>query len=95
MDVPGASTRDGHPAPYPVEIAERLIRVFSFAGETVLDPFVGTGTTSMAALLSGRNSIGNEIEPVYLEMARRNVENLSREPRFSGAVRSSVCVTAS
>jgi site-specific DNA-methyltransferase (adenine-specific) len=95
MDVPGASTRDGHPAPYPVEIAERLIRLFSFAGDTVLDPFLGTGTTSMTALLCGRNSIGNEIEPAYLEMARRNVESLSGQPRFTGAVRSSVCVTAS
>jgi len=67
-DLPGASTRD-HPAPYPVELAERLIRMFSFAGDTVLDPFMGTGTTSVAAARCGRNSIGVEIDPHYRKMA--------------------------
>lgn len=92
-DIRGASTRDGHPAPYPVELAERLIRLFSFAGDTVLDPFAGTGSTCAAALLSGRNSIGNEIEAGYLQIARSRLESLSRQPRFAGAIRSSVCVT--
>ena len=68
-DVKGESTRNGHPAPYPVEIAERLIRLFSFVGDTVLDPFAGTATTSVAAMNSGRNSIANELEPKYLAMA--------------------------
>ncbi len=49
-DIKGASTRSGHPAPFPVEIAERFVRMFSFAGDTVLDPFAGTGSTSLAAL---------------------------------------------
>jgi modification methylase len=66
--VTGASTRN-HPAPFPVELATRLIRMFSFAGDTVLDPFVGTGTTSLAAAYSGRNSIGIEIDPTYLASA--------------------------
>src|SRR5712691_5390730 len=57
-DIRGASLRDGHPAPFPMELAERLIRMFSFAGDTVLDPFVGTGSTSVAAVHCGRNSIG-------------------------------------
>ncbi|MEP0848372.1 MAG: site-specific DNA-methyltransferase [Phycisphaerae bacterium] len=70
--VTGASTRD-HPAPYPVELAERLIRMFSFAGDTVLDPFLGTGTTSVAAARCGRNSIGCEVDPHYFEMAERRV----------------------
>jgi DNA modification methylase len=65
-DIRGVSTRNGHPAPYPVELAERLIRMFSFAGDTILDPFAGTGSTSIGALLTGRNSVGNEIEPTYL-----------------------------
>lgn len=69
----GASTRS-HPAPYPVELAERLIRMFSFAGDTVLDPFVGTGTTMLAASRWGRNSIGVEVSPDYAEMARRRFE---------------------
>ena len=72
-DLRGASTRDGHPAPYPVELAERLIKMFSFAGDTVLDPFAGTGSTSQAAIISGRNSIANEIEPAYVEIARQRI----------------------
>ncbi len=62
--VTGASTRE-HPAPYPVELAERLVRMFSFVGDTVLDPFMGTGTTSLAAANWGRNSIGVEIDEHY------------------------------
>lgn len=73
FDIKGASTRNGHPAPYPVELAERLVRMFSFAGDTILDPFVGTGSTSIAALRAGRNSIGNEIEPKYLSIAREKL----------------------
>ena len=64
----GASTKR-HPAPYPLELAERLIRMFSFVGDTVLDPFAGTGTTSVAAALWGRNSIGFEIDETYLAHA--------------------------
>ena len=72
-DVKGESTRKGHPAPYPVELAERLIRLFSFAGDTVLDPFAGTGTTSVAAIRCGRNSIANELEPKYLTIAKERL----------------------
>ncbi|MEZ6192340.1 MAG: site-specific DNA-methyltransferase [Phycisphaerales bacterium] len=68
----GASTRD-HPAPYPAELAERLIRMFSFAGDTVLDPFMGTGTTTIAASNAGRNSIGVEIDPTYFEYAETRI----------------------
>jgi len=60
----GASTRK-HPAPYPVELAERLIRMFSFVGDTILDPFMGTASTQIAAARSGRNSIGVEVDPAY------------------------------
>lgn len=60
----GASTRS-HPAPFPVALAGRLIRMFSFVGDTVFDPFLGTGTTSLAALRTGRNSIGSEVDPAY------------------------------
>ena len=67
-DIPGTSLR-GHPAPYPVELAERLIRMFSFAGDTVLDPFLGSGSTQLAAAACGRNSIGVEVDPAYIEMA--------------------------
>ena len=60
----GASTRE-HPAPFPVELADRLIRMFSFVGDNVLDPFMGTGSTNIAAAKCGRNSIGCEIDPEY------------------------------
>jgi len=76
-DVKGESTRQGHPAPFPEQLAERLIRLFSFAGDTVLDPFVGTGTTSVAALNSGRSSIGVEIEAKYFKMAERRLRMAS------------------
>ena len=82
--VTGASTKQ-HPAPYPLELAERLIRMFSFVGDTVLDPFMGTGTTNVAATKWGRNSIGVEIDPHYFEMAAKRIEN--DIPRlFSGRV---------
>ena len=64
----GASTKD-HPAPFPPELAYCLVRMFSFYGDTVLDPFCGTGTTMLAAMKTGRNSIGVEIDPRYCEMA--------------------------
>jgi DNA modification methylase len=72
-DVRGASLRD-HPAPYPVELADRLIRMFSFVGDTVLDPFCGTGTSILAAMTSGRNSVGVEIDPSYFDYAKRRIE---------------------
>jgi DNA modification methylase len=68
----GASTRE-HPAPYPEELASRLIRMFSFVGDTVLDPFLGTGTTTVAASRWGRNSIGVELHPEYFAMAERRI----------------------
>lgn len=64
----GASTRK-HPAPFPHKLAERLIRMFSFVGDTILDPFMGTGTSCVAAAGLGRNSIGIEVEPSYYDMA--------------------------
>jgi len=91
-DIPGASTRTGHPAPYPLELAVRLIRMFSFAGDTVLDPFLGTGTTSVAAATTGRSSIGVEIDPNYFEMARSRLAALASEGRMFGATRVDVAV---
>lgn len=70
----GASTRN-HPAPYPLALAERLIRMFSFVGDTVLDPFMGTGTTNVAAQKWGRHSIGYELEPSYFAMAAQRLED--------------------
>jgi len=63
----GASTKK-HPAPFPIELATRLVKMFSFYGDTVLDPFCGSGTTMLAALNSERNSIGIEIEKKYCQL---------------------------
>lgn len=65
--IGGASTRR-HPAPFPAALAERLVRMFSFVGDTVLDPFAGTGATNVAAARWGRHSIGYEIEPGYFDL---------------------------
>ena len=74
--IPGASTRD-HPAPFPVALAERLIRMFSFVGDTILDPFSGTGTTTIAAIACGRNSVGYEIDGHYVALARRRIADMT------------------
>ena len=79
----GASTKD-HPAPYPLELAERLIRMFSFVGDVVLDPFMGTGSTNLAAAKHGRNSIGIEVDPHYFDIAcsrtKREAPGIFRTP---------------
>lgn len=92
LDIKGESTRRGHPAPYPPSLAERLIKLFSFAGDTVLDPFVGTGTTNLAAVATGRNSIGNEIEPAYLKIAEQRLQLATAMSRTFGATHSSLTV---
>ena len=81
-DVVGASTKL-HPAPFPSELAKRLVRMFSFVGDTVLDPFLGTGTTSLAAARSGRNSIGVEITPGYLDLAKAALDEEAADRRRS------------
>jgi site-specific DNA-methyltransferase (adenine-specific) len=91
-DIRGASTRSGHPAPFPVELARRLICMFSFAGDVVLDPFVGTGTTSVAAIKCGRNSIGVEIDATYLKMARDRVSRAASDENFFGSCDAEVVV---
>jgi DNA modification methylase len=74
-DIPGETTKE-HPAPFPLELAERLVRMFSFVGDVVLDPFAGTGTTLLAALKWGREAIGVELVPRYAKLAE---ERLARE----------------
>ncbi len=72
-DIPGASLKE-HPAPFPLEIPLRLIRMFSFAGDVVLDPFGGTGTTALAAMQLGRSSVSYEVEPDYIPMIVRRLQ---------------------
>lgn len=89
-DIRGSSTRAGHPAPYPSELAERLIRMFSFAGDMILDPFAGTCSTVLAAMAAGRSSLVNEIESSYLESAHMRVIREVTKQRFIGAMHATV-----
>lgn len=82
--VTGASTKQ-HPAPFPLELAERLIRMFSFVGDTVLDPFMGTGTTNLAASRWGRNSVGVEVDPHYFDLACQRITDATAD-LFGNAV---------
>ena len=71
------SIDQNHPAPYPLELATRLIKMFSFVGDTVFDPFMGTATTNVAAAHAGRNSIGVEVDPHYFEIAAKRMTSES------------------
>lgn len=77
-DVTGASTKQ-HPAPFPPALASRLVRMFSFVGDTVVDPFMGTGTTNLAAAIAGRNSVGVELDPDYFQMAQDRMKQESTD----------------
>lgn len=76
-DIPGASRLKGHPAPYPVRLASRLIRMSSYVEDVVLDPFLGTGATTMAAIETKRSSIGLEIVENYWTAGRARFDSLN------------------
>jgi len=69
----GGAKQEGHIAMFPEELPKRLIKMFSFIGETVLDPFLGSGTTTLAAKNLGRNSIGYEINPEFIEITKKKL----------------------
>lgn len=90
----GASTRQ-HPAPFPVELPTRLIRMFSFVGDTVLDPFSGTASTSVAAAAWGRDSVGSEVEPLYFDMASKRLNQLAHvDAQLPGSTSTPVSTTS-
>jgi site-specific DNA-methyltransferase (adenine-specific) len=66
--------------------------MFSFAGDTVLDPFAGAGSTSQAAIMSGGNSIANEIEAAYVDIAQQRITKTARQRRFVAAIEAEVIV---
>ncbi len=70
---PESAKRVGHPAPFPVALVSRLINLYSFEGDVILDPFMGSGTTAIAAIESARNFVGYETNPEYVEIAYRRV----------------------
>lgn len=63
----------GHPAPFPVELPKRCIKLFSFVGDTILDPFVGSGSTLIAAILNDRKGIGVDVDDEYCEIAKKRI----------------------
>lgn len=71
---PSESARKvGHPAPFPVELPRRLIELYTFKGDLVLDPFCGSGSTCIAALMTGRRYVGYDIDPEYVALAERRI----------------------
>ncbi len=71
--LPESARRVGHPAPFPVELAARVIQLYSYVGDVVLDPFLGSGTTAVAAVKTGRRYVGFEIDAQYFELAQLRV----------------------
>jgi modification methylase len=84
-DIRGASLKNGHPAPFPEALAERLIRMFSFAGDLVLDPFCGSGSAAVAACRVGRNSLSSDVEISYVNAAVNRLRAELRKPIHHGA----------
>lgn len=72
---PAKAKAEGHPAPFPKELPMRLIKLYSFWGDTVLDPFAGTGTTLLAAQELGRKSIGFELNPEYIKLINKKLKS--------------------
>ena len=71
--LPESARRVGHPAPFPVELPRRLIELYTFEGDLILDPFMGSGTTAVAAVESDRHFVGYDLDPAYLELAERRI----------------------
>jgi len=81
-DIPSESARRArHPAPFPVALPLRLINLYTYEGDLVLDPFMGSGTTLVAAIKKGRRPVGYDLEPKYVEIARERVADASRRAR--------------
>ncbi len=76
-DIPPESAKKvGHPAPFPVALADRVIRLFSYADDVVLDPFCGSGTTCISAIQNGRRYVGYDIDPDYCALAERRIASI-------------------
>jgi len=82
-----SARRVGHPAPFPVELPYRLIQLYTFEGDVVLDPFCGSGATCIAALKTRRHFVGFDIDPDYVELSRRRIRELQAEEGGRAGVR--------
>ncbi|MHB8295453.1 MAG: DNA-methyltransferase [Acidimicrobiales bacterium] len=86
-EIPAESaTRVGHPAPFPVELPARLIELYTYRDDLVLDPFAGSGTTAVAAVRTGRHFAGYDLDESYVALAGRRVEEERRRLRGEGSV---------
>jgi modification methylase len=77
---PESAKRVGHPAPFPIELASRVISLYSYVGDVILDPFVGSGTTCVAAVEKGRHYVGYDIDPNYCLLAEKRIKLTKPEP---------------
>lgn len=73
-----SASRVGHPAPFPVELPRRLIELYTFAGDVILDPFMGSGTTAIAALETQRHYVGYELDQDYAALAQQRIQAQTR-----------------
>ncbi|MBZ0198797.1 MAG: site-specific DNA-methyltransferase [Ignavibacteriaceae bacterium] len=72
----------GHPAPFPEELPTRLIKLYSFKKDVILDPFLGSGTTSLSAIKNGRHYIGYDMNKKYIELADRRVAEYANQTKL-------------
>lgn len=78
---PESARKVGHPAPFPVELPYRLIQLYTYTGDVVLDPFMGSGSTAIAALKSGRKYVGYDINPEYIRLAEERIRPYKLQQR--------------
>lgn len=83
--LPESARRVGHPAPFPVELPHRLIQLYTFAGDIVLDPFLGSGSTAIAAVQAGRHYVGYETDPGYVALAEKRIASARAGHRGASA----------
>lgn len=78
-----SARRIGHPAPFPEELPNRLIQLYSFKGDIILDPFMGSGTTAVSALKTDRKFVGYDISKEYIDLAEKRIEALLKQTKIS------------
>jgi site-specific DNA-methyltransferase (adenine-specific) len=83
---PESAVRVQHPAPFPVELPQKLMELYTYRGDLVVDPFCGSGTTLVAALRSGRDAVGYDLDPAYVDIARARLAGDEAVPAASNAV---------
>ena len=83
--IPAESARRvGHPAPFPISLVERLVKLYTFEGDCVLDPFMGSGSTAIAATKCSRRFVGYEINTEYIELCNQRLSSLNSHQKYRG-----------